>query len=143
MKQTLESAPDLCRIALWQHPRFTSSPNYDGIGKLGPMYDLLYNAKTDVLLVGNSHHYERFARLGPDGQPVDNGIRNFTVGTGGAPLTDFAAEPLAGSEVRNSESFGVLRLTLLPGEYSWEFLPATPESTLQDSGTSTCVRAES
>ena len=143
LQATLAAAPDACRLAFWQLPRFTSSANYQEINRLGPLYDLLYDARTDLLLVGNSHHYERFDRLGKDGSTDDRGIRNITVGTGGAPLTEFAPEPRAGSAVRNNKSHGFLRLSLLPNEYSWTFVGATEQSDLVDSGASSCVKSES
>jgi hypothetical protein len=55
------------------------------------------------------------------------------VGTGGAPLYDVvAAKP--NSEVR-LRSFGVLKLTLEPDSYRWEFISAYGGG---DSGTGVC-----
>lgn len=142
LASVLAESPDQCRIVLSQLPRFTSSANYDAIPRLGPMYDLLYAAGTDIWFAGNSHHYERFARLGPDGSPADDGIRNITVGTGGAPLTEFAPTQRDGSEVRNNDSFGFLELTLRPGSYEWTFVTVNDDGTLTDSGSSPCVNTE-
>ena len=79
---------------------------------LTTLWDDLYAAGADVILNGHAHEYERFAPLTPDGQ-IDQarGIREFVVGTGGDDHHT-AAAPVHGSEVRNSDSFGVLRLTL-------------------------------
>lgn len=41
------------------------------------------------------------------------------------------------SEERNADSFGVLRLSLHTGSYSWEFVPEAGK-TFTDSGTSSC-----
>jgi len=70
-----------------------------------------YAAGVDIIVNGYDHLYERFAPQDPDGflDPV-HGIRQFTVGTGGAPLYDFVRIG-AGSEVR-IKAFGVLKLTL-------------------------------
>ena len=43
----------------------------------------------------------------------------------------------ANSEVRNSTTFGVLKLTLSPDGYAWQFVPAG-SGTFRDSGSGTC-----
>ena len=127
--------PDKCRMVVWHQPRFTSSQNYDGLKNMGDLYQLLYDNGADILVVGNSHHYERFEPLDPTGTPAADGIANFTVGTGGAPYTEFG-EPLAGSIVRNNQSRGVVKFTLDDDRYSWEFLNV--EGDLEDTGTLGC-----
>lgn len=58
------------------------------------------------------------------------------VGTGGGPLYAFdPAQP--NSEVRNNDTYGVLRLTLHPDRYEWKFLPAAGGS-FTDAGGDTC-----
>ena len=71
---------------------------------------------------GHEHNYERFRLMNPAGTwaPRD-GIREFVVGTGGRghyPL----GRPIAGSQVRIDDRFGVLRLVLHPRSYEWEFV---------------------
>jgi hypothetical protein len=39
--------------------------------------------------------------------------------------------------VRNWDTFGVLKLTLAPGKYTWEFIPEEGK-TFQDSGSGVC-----
>ena len=46
-------------------------------------------------------------------------------------------EPKPNSELRNSGSHGILKLTLRSGSYEWEFVPAT-EGAFKDSGSSVC-----
>jgi len=41
------------------------------------------------------------------------------------------------SEVRNSDTFGILRLTLHPASYDWKFVPEAG-GTFTDSGTGYC-----
>ena len=79
------------------------------------LFQALYDAGADVVLVGHDHDYERFAPQNPTGggDPA-RGIRQFVVGTGGGSLAGSARH--ANSEVRNSDTFGVLKLTLHPGE---------------------------
>jgi acid phosphatase type 7 len=46
-------------------------------------------------------------------------------------------EPKPNSELRNSGSHSILKLTLRPGGYEWEFIPTT-EGAFKDSGSSVC-----
>jgi hypothetical protein len=104
------------------------------------IYRILYAAHADVILNGHDHDYERFAPLDPNGNvdPV-GGIREFVVGTGGRNLTTFVTvQP--GSEVRDANSFGVLRLVLHQTGYEWQFVPV-PGATLSDSGSQPCHSA--
>jgi acid phosphatase type 7 len=58
------------------------------------------------------------------------------VGTGG--ISHYAIGTLkANSEVQNSDTWGVLKLTLSPGGYTWEFVPVAGK-TFTDSGSGTC-----
>jgi hypothetical protein len=45
--------------------------------------------------------------------------------------------PHANSEVRNADGFGVLKLTLRPGSYDWQFIPEAGK-TFTDSGSGKC-----
>ena len=107
-----------------------------------PLWDDLYAAGVDILLVGHDHIYERFAPMKSgatlSSPPVADptfGIRQFTVGTGGAAFTGLGTA-LATSEVRNNTTYGVLKLTLHATTYDWAFLPIAG-STFTDSGTGT------
>ena len=48
-------------------------------------WSILYKRGADVILGGHAHRYERFAPMTPGGKRSDRGIRQFIVGTGGAP----------------------------------------------------------
>jgi hypothetical protein len=87
-----------------------------------------------VVLNGHDHIYERFAPQDPNGlADPSRGIREFVVGTGGANHTSIETiQP--NSEVRNTDTFGVLKLTLLPDRYEWQFIPVAGK-TFSDSGT--------
>ena len=64
------------------------------------------------------------------------GIREFVVGTGGSNLTEI--EFIApNSEVRNNDTYGILKLTLHPTRYDWEFVPEAGK-TFTDKGTDEC-----
>ena len=89
------------------------------------------------MLVGHDHNYERFAPQDAAGEAdALRGMRQFVVGTGGKNLRSVGT-PVANSEVRSSESFGVLRLTLRAGSYDWKFVPEAGD-TFTDAGTGTC-----
>jgi len=136
LKQDLEAHSNLCTLAFYHKPRWSSGPTM-GDGLSAVIWKTLYAGKVDVVVNGDEHHYERFARMGPDGAPDRiSGIRQFIVGTGGAyhGLIDHIA---VGSEVRHTGTFGVIRFTLYPSSYSWEFVPVDGES-FTDFGQDTC-----
>jgi hypothetical protein len=58
------------------------------------------------------------------------------VGTGGHILMAFAA-PLPNSQFRFNASWGVLRLTLGTGNYSWKYVTVDNGATI-DSGSANC-----
>jgi hypothetical protein len=124
-----------CTLAYFHHPRWTSGQEGPLVA-MGPIYKILYDAGVDVILNGHDHDYERFAPLDPSGavDPV-NGIREIVAGTGGRNTTSFTSAA-AGSEVRNSTTFGVLGMTLHPRGYDWRFVPTA--GTFSDSGSQPC-----
>lgn len=127
--------PSRCTVAYWHHPLFSSGTNGD-TPTMRDLWRILYEANVDLVLNGHDHLYERFAPQDPDGRPDSSrGIRQFTVGTGGATLTQFRATR-PNSEIRLSGVFGVLRLTLFSAGYDWEFVSVSGPP--RDSGTGTC-----
>jgi hypothetical protein len=122
-----------CTVAYWHYPLFSSGPNGD-ITAMRDFWHILYEAGVDIVLNGHDHLYERFAPQDPDGRPDPaRGIRQFTVGTGGASLYGFAMQR-PNSEVRIS-TYGVLKLTLSNDAYDWEFIPVAGP---RDSGSGRC-----
>ena len=88
-----------------------------------------------MILNGHDHLYERFARQTSTSVPdPTNGLRQFTVGTGGAELYNFL-RPVANSEERIMK-FGVIRFTLRPAQVDWEFLGV--DGSIGDRGLDTC-----
>jgi hypothetical protein len=100
------------------------------------MFRLLHDAGVEVVLNGHDHWYERFAPQDADGRFDPQGVRQFVVGTGGAP-TRPAGVIQPNSEVRESNTYGVLRLSLRARSYDWEFLPVSGQS-FRDLGTAQC-----
>ncbi len=139
LKRELAGQPSNCTLAYFHHPRFSSGPH----GVVLPpaivteLWRELYAAGADVVISAHEHFYERFAPQTPDGVPdAASGLRQFIVGTGGAPLTQ-PVRRVANSEVVLS-AFGVLRLTLAPQSYRWEFLSADGARAVLDSGMGSC-----
>ena len=58
------------------------------------------------------------------------------VGTGGKNHYAIGAG-IANSQVRNDNTYGVLKLTLHPGGYDWQFVPQAGGS-FTDSGSTAC-----
>jgi hypothetical protein len=136
LKQDLAANPKACTVAYWHHQLFSSGV-HGNLMTIKPIWDALYAANVDVVVNGNQHVYERFAPQDPNGQAnPEQGIREFVVGTGGARLASFGTvQP--NSEVRNNTTFGVLKLTLHPTSYDWEFVPVAGQ-TFTDSGSTSC-----
>jgi uncharacterized repeat protein (TIGR01451 family) len=129
-----------CVLAYWHHPRFSSGTTHGNSTSVTPFWTELYNAKAELVLSSHEHNYERFGPQDPNGVPDPvSGIREFVVGTGGRSHYGFGA-PQPNSEVRNSDTYGVLKLTLRPGAYDWQFLPED-DAVFTDSGTGSCHSA--
>ena len=134
LQQDLAAHPGKCLAAVTHHP-FYSSAGLE-IKDTTALWNLLDEAGADLLLSGHQHNYERFARMGSTGQTKATGIRQFIVGTGGAPLGPFG-EPVIGSQVRTSTTWGPLQLDLRADGYSWNFVRVRG-SAVTDSGSDSC-----
>jgi hypothetical protein len=121
LKADLASNPTQCIAAYWHHPLFSSGAHGNS-PKVKPFWRALFAAGADVVINGHDHDYERFARQEPDGDANTAGIREFVVGTGGAERRPFG-NIKANSQVRNTSTFGVLKLTLHAASYDFEFVP--------------------
>jgi hypothetical protein len=125
-----------CILAYWHIPLYSSGP-HGGDAKVKEMWKLLYDAGADLGVNGHDHDYERFAPQSPDGKADPNGIREFIVGTGGGGVYKFkSTQP--NSEVRDNSTYGVIKFTLGPGRYTWEFVPMTGQP-FSDTGSGTCT----
>lgn len=133
----LAAHPDVCTLAYWHHPRFSSGPHGDD-ATTAPFWTQLQSAGADLILTGHDHGYERFAPQTAFGVADPAGIREFVVGTGGKNLT-FVNIVRANSEVRNYAAFGVLELKLWPEGYDWRFLQT--DGAVLDSGRRLCHSA--
>jgi hypothetical protein len=135
LRHTLNNDSHLCELVYFHHPRWSSSGHGSNAG-MDAVWDEAVSQGVDVVLNGHEHNYERFARLGGNGQPRANGTREFIVGTGGATLRDFRS-PVTGSQ-RRIKTWGVLRMSLRVNSYSWSFRNVS--NTVLDSGMTGCDR---
>ena len=120
-------------IAMWHSPRFSSGSVHGSNTSLTPFWNALYAAHADLVFDGDDHDYERFGLQNPSGKADPNGIREFVVATGGAPHYAFGS-PIANSQSRIANTWGITVLTLNAHSYSWKFIPIAG-LTATDSGT--------
>ena len=137
LRADLAAHPVACTLAYWHKPLFSSGGAHGNDPEIKPLWQALYDANADVVVNGHDHDYERFAPQTPDGgSQAARGIREFVAGTGGKSHRPFGpAKP--NSEVRDATAFGVLKLTLKPGAYDWQFIPEAGKS-FTDSGSGAC-----
>ncbi len=84
VRQVMQQAPTRCTMAVLHHP-FDSSSLNGPTPSLRDLWELMYNLGGDLVINGHDHVYERHSPVNPDQRRDDaRGIRQFTVGTGGA-----------------------------------------------------------
>jgi hypothetical protein len=136
LRQDLAATTNQCVLAYWHHPRFSSSSNHGNDSRSAAIWTALYQAGAELVLGAHDHTYERFAPQTPSQVSNPNGIRQFVVGTGGRSHYGLGTRQ-PNSEVSNGTTYGVLKLTLSSGGYSWEFIPVAGAS-FRDSGSGQC-----
>ncbi len=126
-----------CTLAYFHHPLYASGSTYDS-PKVKPFWSKLYNHHADVILNGHTHRYERFARISPGGERSSaRGIRQFIVGTGGAPGECQQGPDEPRVQAKKVDAPGVLKLRLGSGFYHWRFVPVAGRN-YTDSGRARC-----
>ncbi len=166
LKHDLEENHSACTVAYWHQPTYSAA---NGISEEGitaqAFWQLLYEYGADLVLNGHDHLYARYRPLDPSGNyDPKHGIREFIVGTGGETLDTVVTttvtsganetnmEDPSGNPNFNAENieaatgnyFGVMKLTLNPNGYAWDYesameLPgATTPATYSDKGVGTC-----
>jgi hypothetical protein len=126
LRAELRDHPSRCTLAYWHRPRW-SSGFHGSSAAMDVFWKPLAAARAEVVLGGHDHHYERFAPRG--------GVRQFVVGTGGRSLYPWGLRE-RGSQKRVF-AYGVLRLSLRPGTYTWRFVDV--ERRVRDRGSGTCA----
>ena len=137
LRADLAAYPTACTAAIWHHPRYSSGSTHGGSSSVSALYQALYDANADLIIAGHEHNYERFAPQDANGNlNAARGIRQFVVGSGGKSHYGFGT-PIANSEKRNSDTYGVIKLTLHSSSYDWKFVPEAGK-TFTDSGSQAC-----
>jgi hypothetical protein len=112
LKQDLATDTHLCEVAIYHHPikKFAKPLAAQGV---------------DLALVGHKHVYERWDDV------FGLNLRELIIGTGGKSLG--TVDPAADAEVA---AFGVAKVTLNAGDYSWSFIDVAGSA--RDSGSDSC-----
>jgi len=139
LRKDLSEHPNACILAYGHHALFSSGvfKRHAVHPELKPLWQDLYAAHADLMISGHEHSYERFAPQDPEGRadPM-HGIREIVVGTGGRSH-DLLGFAIPNSEVQNVYTYGVIKLTLSPHIYTWEFIPEEGR-TFRDAGAGVC-----
>lgn len=137
LRTDLATNPRSCVVGMWHQARFSSGTSHGSSTAVQALWQALYDHDAELVLVGHEHNYERFAPQTATGAlDTARGLVEFVVGTGGYTHYSFGT-PVANSLVRNGTAFGVLKLVLSAGSWSFEFVPVAGQ-TFTDSGTGTC-----
>lgn len=135
LRADLAAHTNTCTLAAIHQPLYTSGGRSST--SIAPLWQILYDNNAEMVLVGHDHSYERFAPQDAGGNlDTARGLREFVVGTGGRNHTPLVAT-VANSEIFDATSFGIMKLTLKPTSYDWQFIPI-PGSSFTDSGTQNC-----
>jgi acid phosphatase type 7 len=140
MRADLRANRRRCTLAYWHRPPFSSGRYGDAkdTARVRALWQVAVEEGVDLVLAGHEHSYERFAPMDATGAiDRDLGTRLIIVGTGGGNLRRYRTPRLPATEVRNADTWGVLRLTLRADGYDWRFLPVRGRP-FTDSGSSDC-----
>ena len=122
LREDLRTHPTRCTLAYMHRPRF-SSGKHGNSERVKDAFRALYDGGVEAVLSGHDHTYERFAPQDPDGRAdPDRGVRQFVVGTGGAPFYAVRDTLRPNSEAHQNRVHGVLRLVFHHDGYDWEFV---------------------
>ena len=136
LRNNLANTNKQCTLAYFHHPLYSTGNNVTN-PNVKPLWQILYNNDAEVILNGHAHRYERYSPLTPGGKTdLQNGIRQFVAGTGGAPGgSEVQQAPRV--EVVETGTSGVLKFDLHAGSYSWRFVHIEGQ-TFTDSGNGSC-----
>jgi PKD repeat protein len=142
LRADLAATTQSCSLVMLHHPLYSSGPT-GGATKMRPIFQAAYDLNVDLIITAHEHVYERFKPQDANGN-VDlvRGIREFVIGTGGEGNSSSPITPLPNSDARyGGTTFGVIKFTLDPGSYSWNYMPV--KGSFTDSGTENCHGAVS
>src|SRR5882672_720672 len=135
LRNDLAANPNVCTVAAWHRPRFSSGA-IGNRSEYAQFWTDLFNAHASVVMAGSDHDYERFTPQNPAQVASSTGIAQYVVGTGGAFLPGNFGTVQPNSAFRDAAHWGVLKMTLHANSYDHAFV-TTSGSTL-DAGTTNC-----
>ena len=104
-----------------------------------PLFGLMDRSGVDVMLVGHNHIYHRWAPTNVTGARDPEGIRQFTVGTGGRSLYPLGKKPRPSTlEAVQNRAFGVIELTLHARSYDYRWVGLPSDPVFRDAGSFAC-----
>jgi len=144
LQNDLASNTKPCVLAFWHEPYWSRSTSTHPTGSNGiltsaekPWLDLLYQYRADLILNGHQHNYQRFAPMRPDGTlDQAGGLREIISGAGGIGFYSFNGSA-PNVEASNDNTYGILKVTLSQGGYSWRFV-SNSAGGYTDSGQTAC-----
>ncbi|MFN8195035.1 MAG: metallophosphoesterase [Nocardioidaceae bacterium] len=119
MRTDMEANPTTCSAIALHFPRY-SSGEHGNNASMSSFWKIGIAHGVDLALAGHDHDYERFAPMNASGRRSATGILSFVSGAGGRSLYERTGHP-QGSRYFGNDVFGVLRLTLDDGSFSWKF----------------------
>lgn len=121
LNRQMAAHPSKCSLVTMHHPRYSSGLEHGNNPAVIPLWRAAYRHRTDVVLSGHDHDYERFKRMDAVGhlRPY-RGMMQFVVGTGGRNLYHLGTRKY-GSAYFQASSFGVLQLDLRARSFGWAF----------------------
>ena len=142
----------VCTLAFQHHPTFdwrqwqhfvdpdNDKPNGGSENEMYfEMWRLMDSMGVDVQLNGHNHIYHRWAPQTVDGIRDPNGIRQFTIGTGGRSLYPLGKKPRPANLLAvQNKAFGVIEMTLRSGAYDFRWVGLPGDPVFQDQGSVAC-----
>ena len=126
LRANLKSGETKCTLAYFHHPLFSSGvPRGRSADDslVENLWEVLYRFRTDLVLTGHQHFYERYFPQDPSGRRDETGITQIITGTGGA--STFRPDGKEGVVATNSafsiRRLGATFLDLENGSYSSHF----------------------
>lgn len=140
LESELSNSTAVCTLAYFHHPLFSqdtsggrSSPS------VKPFWELLYKYGADVVFVGHSHNYQAYPRLDPDGNPDDRGVLQIVSGAGGSNHTGMDPNITPKPFASDNTTFGIVRMTLHPTSFTWEFINDPGSGSYTHSASESCT----
>ena len=138
LRADLAAHPNVCTLAYWHHPRFSSGA---GHGNDTAVSHVLGRALR--LRRRRDPHRPRPHLRALRAADTERGRRTRATASASsssapaAPATTTSARIKPNSQVRDGDTYGVLKLTLHAASYDWQFVPVAG-ATFTDSGTGSC-----